>query len=92
MARLVAFLAVLGFAYWYWSGRSVQAPEATEADRLQENAAIMQHCIRQETRPQAVTSMAGVVDAGDPGPDAERLCAEKHGLQRVDGQWRGVDE
>lgn len=75
MTKLIFYLAMAGLAYWYWSGPYQASRETKESDVLQENAAIMQRCIRQEERMQAAGGLAGVADVGDTGKDAERLCA-----------------
>jgi hypothetical protein len=87
VAKLVTLLAVLGLAYWYWSGSRDQPIEALEAARFKENAAIMQQCIRQEERMQSAGGLGGIADAGSSGADAERACADKHGLVKRDGEW-----
>jgi hypothetical protein len=87
MARLVIFLAIIGLAYWYWSGHSRESTETLEADRLQENAALMQRCIRQEGSMAAAGGVAGVGDVGSSGADAERLCAAKNHFYLRDGKW-----
>ncbi len=92
MARLVIFLAIAGFAYWYWSGHQDASPEARKADRLQENAAIMQRCIKQEQRMQSAGGLAGMADVGNSGQDAERICADKNNLRLVDGEWYSGSE
>jgi hypothetical protein len=92
MARLVLLLAIAGFAYWYWSGHLQGSPEDRKVDRLQENAAIMQRCIKQEERMQAAGGLAGVADVGGAGQDAEAVCARKNDLHRVDGQWYSGSE
>ena len=92
MARFILFLALAGFAYWYWSGHRQDSPEARKADRLQENAAIMQRCIKQEERMQAAGGLAGVGDVGASGEDAEAICARKNDLRRVDGEWYSGSE
>jgi hypothetical protein len=87
MARLVVLLAIAGFAYWYWSGHSQGSLEERKADRLQENAAIMQRCIKQEERMQSAGGLAGVADVGSAGEDAQAVCARKNNLRLVDGEW-----
>ena len=87
MAKLVTLLALLGLAYWYWSGSREQPIEALEAARFKENAAIIQQCIKQEQRMQSAGSLGGVADVGNSGEDAESVCADKHGLVKRDGQW-----
>ena len=80
-------LAVAGIAYWYWSGHRQVSPEDRKADRMQENAAIMQRCIKQEQRMQSAGGLAGMADVGNSGKDAERICAERNNLHLVDGEW-----
>jgi hypothetical protein len=87
MRKLVILLASIGFAYWYWSGPYQKSTDELEADRLQDNAAIMQRCINQEQRMQSAGGLAGLADVGSSGVDAERLCAEKNNLHKRDGAW-----
>lgn len=87
MAKLVLFLAIVGLAYWYWSGPYQKSTATLEADRLQENAVTMQRCIKQEERMQASGGLGGLGDVGSSGVDAERLCAEKNKLYLQDGKW-----
>ena len=86
--RDLAVIAVLaGLAYWYWSGSQDTATGDPEADRLQENAEIMQRCMIHERRMQSAGGMAGVADVGSSGEDAETLCANEYQLEKRDGQW-----
>ncbi len=87
MARLAIILTIIGLAYWYWSGPYQKSTPALEADRLKDNAVIMQRCINQEQRMQSTGGLAGLADVGGAGVDAERLCAEKNKLYERDGKW-----
>jgi hypothetical protein len=87
MTKLVIILAVIGLAYWYWSGPYQKSTAALEADQLQENAVIMQRCINEEQRMQSTGGLAGLADVGSAGPDAEKLCADKNNLYSRDGKW-----
>ena len=87
MGKILIVLVALGFAYWYWAGSRDRPIEALEAARFKENAAIMQQCIRQEERMQSAGGLGGLADVGSSGADAERACADKHGLVKRDGQW-----
>ena len=87
MAKLVIILAIIGLAYWYWSGPFQKSTQTLEADRLQDNAVIMQRCINQEQRMQSTGGLAGLADVGGTGVDAEKLCAEKNNLYMRDGNW-----
>ena len=82
MAKLALFLAIIGFAYWYWSGPYQKSKY--EADRLRENAVIMQGCIDLEERMRAGGVSAEV--------DFERSCAEKHNLYLRDGKWHNKQD
>jgi hypothetical protein len=87
MAKLAIILVIIGLGYWYWSGPYQKSTPALEADRLKDNAVVMQRCINQEQRMQASGGLAGLADAGSTGVDAERLCAEKNNLHKRDGNW-----
>jgi hypothetical protein len=87
MAKLAIFLAIIGVAYWYWSGPYQKSTQALEADRLQDNAVIMQRCIKQEERMQTAGGAGGLGDVGSTGVDAEKLCAEKNNFYLRDGKW-----
>ena len=92
MAKLVILLAIIGLAYWYWSGTHQKSTETLEADRLQENAVLMQRCIKQEGSMDAAGGLAGLGDVGSSGADAERLCAAKNKLYQRDGEWYSKPE
>jgi hypothetical protein len=87
MAKLVILLAMVGLAYWYWSGPYQRSAGTSEADQLKENAAVIQRCVKQETSMQSAGDVAGLGDVGSNREDAERLCADKHGLEKRDGGW-----
>lgn len=87
MAKLVVLLAIIGLGFWYWSGRNPESTQTLEADRLQQNAVIMQRCIKQEERMQTAGGLGGLGDVGSSGADAEQLCADKNKLYQRDGKW-----
>ena len=87
MGKLAMIAIILGIAYWYWSGSHNRSTEDPEADRLQENAEIMQRCMNQERRMQSAGGLAGVADSDSAGADAETLCANEYHLEKRDGQW-----
>src|SRR6478752_7084577 len=57
MAKLLVLLVIVGVAYWYWWGRPAEPIELREADRLRENAAIMQSCVKRERSMTAAGSV-----------------------------------
>jgi len=77
MAKLAIFLAIVGLAYWYWSGPYQESTRT--ANRLQENAVTMKRCIDVEQQLRAAGASAEL--------DVERLCAEKNNLYLRDGKW-----
>ena len=87
MRKLVLIVAILGLGYWYWSGPYQKSTPELEADRVKENAAIMQQCIKQEQRMESAGALGGIGDVGSSGQDSERLCAEKNHLEKRDGGW-----
>ncbi len=87
MGKLAVVAILLGLAYWYWFGSHDPPAGRSEAERLQENAEIMQRCMIHERRMQSAGGIAGVVDAGSSGEDAESLCADEYHLEKRDGQW-----
>lgn len=87
MRKLALVAIVSGIAYWYWSGSHDQSTEDLEADRLRENAEIMQRCMNHERRMQSAGGIAGVADVGSSGADSETLCADEYHLEKRDGQW-----
>jgi hypothetical protein len=88
MRKLVVFLALIGLAYWYWSGPYQKSTDELEADQAVDFAAVMQQCINQEQRMQSAGALGGIGDVGSGGADAERLCAQKNGLYKDDdGNW-----
>ena len=87
MGKLAIVAIILAIAYWYWSGSHDQSTDDLEADRLQENAEIMQRCMNQERRMQSAGGLAGVADGDSGGADAATLCANEYHLEKRDGQW-----
>lgn len=87
MAKVALILAIMGLAYWYWSGPHQKSTDASGADRLKNNAVIMQRCINQEQRMQSTGGLAGLAEVGSSGADAESVCAEKNNLYKRDGNW-----
>ncbi len=83
-SRVIGLLAILGVAYWYYTGPLQTGRPSLETEQLEENARVMNKCMRREATMTASSGMAG---APPGGGDAEKLCAEQHGLYKENGQW-----
>jgi len=88
-AKLIVILALVAGGYWYWSGPYQEGRPSSGERQLQENARIMERCIRREASMNATMGMAGGSVRGD---DGEKLCAAEHGLYLQDGQWHNNSE
>ena len=80
MARLVIVLAIIGIAYWYWTGPYQNSAKTAPADDPKKNAGIMAKCIAEE-------NFAIADGARDPGENAEEQCADENGLFKMYGEW-----
>jgi len=90
MARLgtpVILLAIIGIAYWYWSGPYQNSADTPAVDDTKQNAEIMKRCITREKHMEASAGLAGLGDVGSTGEDAEKLCADENRLYKSDGKW-----
>ena len=87
MVRLGIALALIGLAYWYWTETQPKSLVASEAARLEENAAVIQRCMNQDERMEATGGLGGVAEVGSGGNDAEKFCADKNHLFKRDGHW-----
>jgi hypothetical protein len=91
MIKIAMYIAIIGAAYWYWSGPYQDGREMTEADILKNNAMIMKRCIKQENSMQGAGGLGGVAGGGSVGADAETICAQNNKLQLRDGNWQTDD-
>jgi hypothetical protein len=80
MARLVIVLALIGIAYWYWSGPYQNSVYTPPAEDTKKNAEIMAQCIAQE-------NFAIEDGARDLGENAEDVCADENGFMKMYGKW-----
>ena len=78
-------LAVIGIAYWYWSGPYQDSSTNSAVDDTRQNAATMRRCIAQQNYAEAVSGSSGNV--GTFGGDAEELCADENSLFEMEGKW-----
>jgi hypothetical protein len=87
MAKIVIVLAIIGIAYWYWTGPYQNSANTTAVDDPKQNAEIMGRCIAREKHMEAAAGLAGLADVGSTGKDAEKVCADENSLSKVDGEW-----
>ncbi|MFV8816564.1 hypothetical protein [Haliea sp. E17] len=83
MIKLAIIVALVAAGYWYYSG-AWQARMQTPEQQAQDNARLMERCMREEGRMAAGAGLAGM--ASETG-DLQTLCADKLALQMRDGQW-----
>ena len=85
MAKLgtpLILLAIIGIAYWYWTGPYQNSANAPSVDDPKKNAEAMELCIEHEDR---VEGLSG--HAGSTGEDPEEACANNIGLYKMYGEW-----
>lgn len=83
MARLVKpgiILAMIGIAYWYWTGPFKHSAWTPPEDNPKKNAEIMAKCIAGE-------NFAIADGTRDPGEDPVAVCADAHNLVEISGKW-----
>jgi hypothetical protein len=80
MAKLVIVLALIGLAYWYWTGPYQNSAHAPPADDTKQNAEIMAQCISRE-------NFAAADGYRSPGEDPETVCADENHLFKQYGKW-----
>ena len=85
MARLVILLALIGVAYWYWSGPYQNSANTPPVDDTKRNAETMARCIAQESYAEELRGYSGNV--GSTGEDVEEICADENNLFKMDGKW-----
>ena len=83
MARLgkpLILLAMIGIAYWYWTGPYQTAAHTPPVDNPKKNAEIMAKCIADE-------DFAEADGYRSPDENAEQVCANENNLFKMYGEW-----
>ena len=80
MGRIIIFLAIIGIAYWYWSGPHQYSAETSPIDDPKKNAQIIAECVAQE-------NFAKADGYRDSGENPEEICADENNLYMFDGKW-----
>jgi hypothetical protein len=83
----VILLAVIGVAYWYWSGPYQNSASVPAAEDSKQNAETMERCVAREKHMEAAGGLAGLGDVASTGEDAEKVCADEYSLYKGDGKW-----
>lgn len=78
--KTVIFLAMIGVAYWYWTGPYRHSARTAPEDNPKKNAEIMAKCIAGE-------NFAIADGTRDPGEDPEKVCADANNLVEINGVW-----
>jgi hypothetical protein len=81
MGRIIFFLAIIGIAYWYWSGPHQYSAETSPIDDPKKNAQIIAECVAHGDYEQADSYKGS-------GENPEDICADKNNLYRTYGEWR----
>ncbi|MGB1140839.1 MAG: hypothetical protein ACPG1A_08065 [Halioglobus sp.] len=85
IGRLIAIAAVIGAAYWYWSGPYQERVNPSYETILATNAQNMAECMRAEAYKRGATG-------GGLGEEAAlEHCAEEFNVYEHDGQWHRYD-
>jgi len=87
LGKLVIVLAIIGIAYWYWTGPYEINANRPAADDPMQNTETMKRCIAHEKHMEGAGGLAGLSDVGSTGKDAEKLCADENRLINIDGEW-----
>lgn len=85
IGRLIVIAAVIGAAYWYWSGPYQARVSPSYEQMLEINAENMSECMRSEAYKHGATGGGLGVDA------AREKCAEEFNVYEHEGQWHRYD-
>lgn len=72
-------------AYWYYQNEYLGSRNTPLEQQWQQNAAVMEKCIKRETSMAASAGMAGVSMSLE---DTTEFCAGEHGFYQEDGHWK----
>ena len=80
---VVGVIVIAG--YWYYQNMYLPEQGTPLARQWQENAKLIEKCVKQETTMAAAGGMAGISMSLE---DATEYCASENGLYQEDGQWK----
>ena len=80
MGRIIIVLAIIGIAYWYWSGLGQNSAETSSVDDPKKNAQIIADCVARGDSAEA-DGYKGL------GRSPESICADKNNLYMTYTGW-----
>jgi len=83
--RIILFAAIIGAAYWYWSGPYQARTNPSYEERLNKNTEDMGLCMR------GAAYQMGATGSGTGPEVAEKNCAKKYNLYEYEGRWHNYD-
>ena len=85
LERFILLAAIIGAAYWYWSGPYQERVNPSYEAMLKKNSEDMAECMRGAAYKLGATGVGA-------GPDsAEQACAKKYNLYQYEGRWHRYD-
>ena len=83
--RIILLAAVIGAAYWYWSGPYQDKINPSYEAVLKTNAEDMALCMR------GAAYKLGATGGGSDSTLAEQECAKQYNLYKYEGRWHRYD-
>ena len=84
MLKVIILVGLIAAGYWYYTGPYQDQKQSPEY-QAQQNARMINDCMREEARMAAGAGLAGVMsDSGD----VQTVCADKLGLELREGRWQ----
>ena len=84
--KTIVLLGIVAFAaYWHYQNEYLASRGTPLEQQWQQNAALLEKCITQETSMAASAGMAGVSMSLE---DTTEYCAGELGIYQEDGHWK----
>lgn len=85
LQRIIVLAALIGSAYWYWSGPYQEKTNPSYEAILKQNEENMGKCLR------GAAYKIGATGTGLDSSEAELQCAENYNVYELDGHWHSYD-
>lgn len=85
LQRIIVLAALIGSAYWYWSGPYQEKTNPGYEAILKQNDENMAQCLR------GAAYKRGATGTGLDSSGAEKQCAEKYNVYPLEGHWHSYD-